>query len=64
MEIRTRITVRITSKYGEVEPSIMNPGSSARIYINASVEAECRMISQSQKIQEEENKGASKVNSF
>ena len=64
MDIRTRIIIRIPKKDREVEPRRMDHNSSAGIYVTASVEAECRMISQSQKIQEEENKGASKVNSF
>ena len=40
----------------------MNPYSSAGIYVTASVEAKCRMIDQNSKMQEEENKRKSKVN--
>ena len=62
MEIRTRRTVRMPKKYGEGESSRMNPGSSSRIYANASVEAEYHMIAQNWKMQEEEKKIAPKVN--
>ena len=62
MEISTRIMIRIPKKYGEGEHIIMNTDSSAVIYVTASVEAECHMISQNQKMQEEENKRTSKLN--
>ena len=39
MEMRKRIMVRKPNKYGKEEYRIMNTDSSARIYINASVEA-------------------------
>ena len=42
----------------------MNPDSSAGIYITASVEAECRMIAQNRKTQEEEKKRPKKLNAF
>ena len=62
MEIRTWRMVRTINKYGEVEPSIMNPDSSSGIYFTVSVQDECHMISQNRKMQEEENKRASKLN--
>ena len=53
MEISTRIMIRIPKKYGEGDHLIMNTDSSAVIYVTASVEAECHMISQNEKKQEE-----------
>ena len=42
----------------------MKSVSSSGIYVTASVEAECHMISQNRKMQEEENKRTSKVNAL
>ena len=42
----------------------MNPDSSSGIYVTASVEAQCRMIAENQKIKEEENIKNSKVNAL
>ena len=39
----------------------MKPDSSAGIYVTASVEAQCRLIAQNQKIKEEDNIKNSKV---
>ena len=63
-EIRTQRMVIISKKDGEGEPRRMNPESSTRIYVTASVETECRMIAQNWKMQDDENKIASKVNMF
>ena len=43
--------VIMSKKDGEVEPRRINPDSSSVIYVNASVEAECHMIAQNQKMQ-------------
>ena len=42
----------------------MKSVSSSGIYVTASVEAECHMISQNRKMQEEEKKRTSKVNAL
>ena len=42
----------------------MNPDSSSGIYVTASVEAQCRMIAENQKIKEEEKIKNSKVNAL
>ena len=47
--------VSITNRDGEEEGSRMNPDSSAKIYVTASVEAQCRLIAQKQKTKEEDN---------
>ena len=52
----------IPKKYGELEPIRINPDSSAGIYVTASVEAECCMISQNRNMREENKKIASKLN--
>ena len=56
MEIRTRRMVRMPKKYGEGESSRMNPGSSSRIYANASVEAEYHMIAQNRRCKRKKRK--------
>ena len=48
----------------EEEGRRMNPDSSAGIYVTASVEAQCRMISENRKIKEEEKIKNSKVNAL
>ena len=53
MEMRKRIMVRMPNRDREEEGRIMNPDSSAGIYVTASVEAQCRMIAQNRKIKEE-----------
>ena len=64
MEIRTRRMVIMPKKDGEGEPSRMKPDSSSGMYVTESVEAKCNIISQNWKMQDEENKRASKVNTF
>ena len=64
MEMRKRRMVRITNRDREEEGRIMNPYSSAGIYVTASVEAQCRMITQNRKIKEEENIKNSKLNAL
>ena len=54
VEIRTHRMVIITKKDGEGEPSRINPESSVGMYVTASVEADCRVISHNHNIQEEE----------
>ena len=56
--------VIMPNNYGQREPIIIKPGSLACIYVTASVEAEFLIIDQNRKMQEEENKIASKVNAF
>ena len=55
---------RMSNKYGGAETSRMNPDSSIEIYVTVAVEDEGRIIFQNQKIREEENKIAPKVNLF
>ena len=64
MEMRMRIMVRMTDRDIEEEGRRMNPGSSAVIYVTASVEAQCRSIAQNRKIKEEEKINNSKVNAL
>ena len=54
----------ITKKDGEGETIRMKPDSSAGIYVTTSVEAECHMLFQNQKMQEEEKKRTPKVNAL
>ena len=64
MEIRKRRMVRMPNKEREEEGRIMNPDSSAGIYVTASVEAQYRMIADNRKIKEEEKTKNSKVNAL
>ena len=64
MEMRKRIMVRIPNKGGEEEGKIMNPESSAGIYVTASVEDQYRLIAQNRNMKEEENIKNSKVNAL
>ena len=50
MEMRKRRMVRIPNREREEEGIRMNPDSSAGIYFTASVEAQCRMISENRKM--------------
>ena len=56
--------VRMPNKEREEEGRRMNPDSSAGIYVTASVEAQCRMITENWKIKEEEKIKNSKVNAL
>ena len=60
-EIRKRRMVSMPNMDGEEEGRILNPDSSAGIYITASAEAQCRFISQKRKMKEEENIKNTKV---
>ena len=53
MEIRKRRMVRMPNRDKEEEGRRMNPDSSDGIYVTASMEAQCRLISQNLKIKEE-----------
>ena len=64
MEIRKRRMVRMPNREREEEGRRMNPDSSAGIYVTASVEDQCRMISENRKIKEEEKIKNSKVNAL
>ena len=64
MEIKTQIMLRIPKRDGEGEPIRMNPDYSKGVYVTASAEAECGIIAQNWKTQEEEKKRLSKVNTF
>ena len=64
IEIKKRRMVRIPYRDGEEEFRKMNHESSARIYVNASVEDQCRLISQNRKMKEEENIKNTKVNAL
>ena len=56
--------VRIPKREREEKGRRMNPDSSAGIYVTASVESQCRIIAENQKIKEEEKIKKSKVNSL
>ena len=64
METRKRRIVRMPNRYGEEEVRIMNPDSSDEIYVTASVEYKCILISQNQKMKEEEKIKNTKVNTL
>ena len=64
MEMRKRRMVRMLNRDKEEEGRIINPYSSAGIYVTASVEAQCRLISQNRKIKEEEKIKNTKVNAL
>ena len=64
MEIRKRRMVRMPNRERDEEGIRMNPDSSAGIYVTASVEAQCRMIAENRKVQEEEKIKNSKVNAL
>ena len=55
---------RIPNRYGEEEGRIMNPYSSAGIYVTVSVEDQCILIAQDQKMKEEEKIKNIKVNAL
>ena len=52
MERRKRIIVRMPNRDGEEEVRIMNPDSSAGIYVTTSVEDQCRFIAQKRNMKE------------
>ena len=54
MEMRKRRMVRMSKRGGEEVGRRMNPDSSAGIYVTASVEAQCRLVSQHRKMKEED----------
>ena len=62
MEIRKRIMVMIPNRGGAEEDRRINPESSAGIYVTASVEYQCRLIAQNQKMKVEKNIKNTKVN--
>ena len=62
--MRKRRMVRIPKRGGEEEVIIMNPDSTSDIYVTASVEAECRLIAQNQKMKEEDKIKMIKVNAL
>ena len=64
MEMRKRKMVRMPNRDGEEEVIIMNPDSSAGIYVPASVEAQDRLICQKRKMKEEEKIKNIKVNAL
>ena len=64
MEMRNSIMVRIPNKDGEEEVRIMNPDSSAGIYITASLEAQCILIAQKRKKKDEEKIKNTKANAL
>ena len=64
MEMRKRIMVRMPNRDGEEQGSIIKPDSSSGIYFTASVEAECRFISQNQNMKQEEKIKVIKANAM
>ena len=64
MEMRKRRMVRMPNRDGEEEGSIMNPDSSAGVYVTVSVEAQCRLIAQKRKMKEEEKIKNTNVNAL
>ena len=64
MEMRKMIMVRIPNRYIEEEGRRKNPDSSSGIYSTASVEAQCRLISQNRKMKEEEKIKNTKVDAL
>ena len=62
--MRKRRLVSILNGDKEEEVIRMNPESSYGIYVTASVEAQCRLISQNRKMKEEEKIKNTKVNSL
>ena len=62
--MRKRRMVRMPNRDREEEVRIMNPDSSAGIYVTASVEYKCILISQNQKMKEEEKIKNTKVNTL
>ena len=64
MEMRKRRIVRMSNRDGDEEVIIMNPDSTAEIYVTASVEARCILIAQKQKMKEEEKINNTKVNTL
>ena len=64
MEMRKRIMVRMPNRKREEEGRRMNPDYSSGIYVTESVEAQCRLIAQNRKTNEEENIKNTKVNSL
>ena len=64
METRNRRLVRIPNRDGEEDDIIINPDSSAGIYVTASLEAQRRLIAQKRKMKEEEKIKNKKVNAL
>ena len=64
IEMRKRRMVRIPNRGGEEEDIIINPDSSAGIYITASVGAQCRLIVKNRKLKSEEIIKITKVNTL
>ena len=64
MEMRKRRMLRIPNRDKEEEGRIMNPDSSAGIYVTASVESQFRLIAQNRKMKEEEKINNTKVNAL
>ena len=64
MDMRKRRMVRVPNIDGQEEGIIMNPDSSAGIYVTASVEAQCRLIAQKRKMKEEEKIKNKKLNAL
>ena len=64
MEIEKEFHQRTPNRDEEEESSIMNPDSSAGIYVTASVEAQSRLIAQNRNMKEEENIKNTKVNAL
>ena len=64
MEMRKRRMVRVPNRDGEEEGRIMNPESSAGLYVTVSVGDQCRLIAQKRKMKEEEKIKNTKVNAL
>ena len=64
MEMRKKIMLMIPKIDGEEEGRIMNPVSSAGMYVTASVESQCRLIAQNRNMKEEYNINNTKVNAL
>ena len=64
MEIRKRRMVRIPNREREEEGIRMNPDSSVGIYVTASLEYQCRLIAENQKMKEEQKIKNTKVNAL
>ena len=56
--------ISMSNRDEEEEVICMNPDSSARIYVTASVEEQCRLIYQNQNMKEEEKTKNTKVNAL
>ena len=64
MEMRKRRMVMMPNRDKEEEGRRMNPYSSSGIYVTASVEAQCRLITQTRKMIEEDKIKNTKVNAL